>query len=380
MGHAFAYKPETVIVVKDSGSILIYRLGSLGDTVVVLPALRIVAHAFARERRLVLTNFNVSRKTAPMAAVLEGTGLVHGYIEYPVGLRNPRNLLELRQRIRGESVHTLVDLTEPRGLWHAWRDLIFFRACGIRHFIGAPYSLSAQRSRRVSGNLYESQAAALVRRVARLGEARVEDAASFDLGFTAEEHAQAAAILGPLAGRAFIAVSVGAKVDVKDWEDARWRPLLAELARRYPAHGLVALGSADEAARCEILCAPWHGRFVNACGKLAVRGSGAVLARCAVFIGHDSGPMHLAAAAGARCVAVFASRNLPGEWFPSGHGHRVLYRAMSCQGCRRDVCEDRQKACIRSITVDEVLDAVGACMTALPVVRQPATASLSAGA
>lgn len=365
---------------KDKESILIYRLGSLGDTVVALPALRLVAQAFPRQRRLVLTNFNVSRKTAPMAAVLEGTGLVHGYIEYPVGLRNPRDLLELRRRIRGEGVHTLVDLTEPRGLLHAWRDLMFFRACSIRRFSGAPLSPGAQRSRRVSGNLYESQAAALVCRVARLGEARVEDAASFDLGFTAEEHAQAAAILGPLASRALIAVSVGTKLDVNDWEDVRWRPLLAELARRYPAHGLVAFGSADEAARCEALCTPWQERFVNACGKVSIRVSGAALARCAVFIGHDSGPMHLAAAAGARCVAIFASRNLPGEWFPCGHGHQVLYRAIPCQGCRRDVCEDRQKACIRSITVDEVLDAVGACMTALPVVRQPVTASLSAGA
>ena len=343
-------------------TILTHRLGSLGDTIVVLPAMRVVARAFSRERRLMLTNLNASTKAAPMEAVLEGAGLVHGYIKYAIGLRNPRDLLELRRCIRDEGVHTLVDLTEPRGLWHAWRDMVFFRACGIRHFIGAPLSPSAQRPRRLPGGMYESQAAALVRRVAELGEAQVDDAAAFDLGLTAEEHTQAAAILRPLAGRALIAVSIGAKVDVKDWEDVRWRPLLAELARRYPTHGLVAFGSADEAARCETLCALWYGRFVNACGKLGVRVSGAALARCTVFIGHDSGPMHLAAATGVRCVAVFSSRNLPGEWFPSGHGHRVLYRAMPCQGCQRDVCEDRQKACIRSITVEEVLDAVDACM------------------
>ena len=363
-----------------SGSILVYRLGSLGDTVVVLPALRIVAHAFARERRLMLTNFNVSLKAAPMAAILEGTGLVQDYIEYPVGLRDPTVFWKLRRRIQTEGVHTLVDLTEPRGLWHSWRDLVFFRACGIRHFVGVPYSPSAQRSRRVSGNLYESQTAALVRRVAKLGGAQVDDAAAFDLGFTAEEHAQAAAIVEPLAGRALIAVSVGAKVDVKDWEDVRWRPLLAELARRYPAHGLVAFGSADEAARCEALCAAWQARFVNACGKLSVRVSGAALARCAVFVGHDSGPMHLAAATGVRCVAIFASRNLPGEWFPCGHGHRVLYHAIPCQGCQRDVCDDRQKACIRSITVDEVLDAVGACMTPAPATLRSDDVGLSVNA
>lgn len=351
-----------MIAMKSKESILIYRLGSLGDTIVALPALRVVAKAFPRERRLMLTNFSATVKEAPVAAVLEGTGLIHDYIEYPIGLRNPVNLLKLQQCIREEGAHTLIDLTEPRGLWSAWRDLAFFRACGIRRFIGAPLSPRAQYPPRLPNGLYESQATSLGRRVAELGDAWVDNAAAFDLLLTVEEHAQAAAVLGPLAGRALIAVSVGAKLDVQDWEDVRWRPLLAELARRYPKHGLVALGSADEAARCETLGVPWCGRFVNACGKLGVRASGAALARSAIFIGHDSGPMHLAAATGVCCVAIFSSRNRPGEWFPCGHGHHVLYRAMPCQGCRRDVCEDRQKACIRSITVEDVLDAVDARM------------------
>jgi ADP-heptose:LPS heptosyltransferase len=68
--------------------------------------------------------------------------------------------------------------------------------------------------------------------------------------------------------------------------------------------------------------------------------------------------MHLAAAVGTRCVAIFSSQNLPGEWFPYGTGHKVIYRDIECKGCRLVVCEARQKACIRSITVDEVLQAV----------------------
>jgi len=79
-----------------------------------------------------------------------------------------------------------------------------------------------------------------------------------------------------------------------------------------------------------------------------------VLTHARMYLGHDSGPMHLAAAVGTPCVAVFSSRSLPGEWFPYGDQHRVLYRSISCQGCRLEVCIERQKACIRSITVDEV--------------------------
>jgi len=44
-----------------------------------------------------------------------------------------------------------------------------------------------------------------------------------------------------------------------------------------------------------------------------------------VFLCHDSGPMHLAAAVGTPCVAVFSRHNPPGRWFPYGPDHTVLY-------------------------------------------------------
>jgi ADP-heptose:LPS heptosyltransferase len=68
--------------------------------------------------------------------------------------------------------------------------------------------------------------------------------------------------------------------------------------------------------------------------------------------------MHLAAAVGTRCVAIFAARNPPGQWFPLGAGHRVIYRQTDCYGCGLDVCIKQRKKCILSITIDEVISAV----------------------
>lgn len=338
--------------------VLIYRLGSLGDTIVALPALKLVARAFPEAERWVLTNFSASAKAAPMAAVLEGTGLVHGYIEYPSGLRSPRALLALRKRLRALDADTLVYLAEPRGRVRAWRDALFFRACGIRRLIGVPYSAEQQRSRLLGQGLYESEGARLARCITALGDARVDAPASHELTLTEHELEQADTVLAPLRGRRLINVSIGTKADARDWEDERWRPLLARLSTRYPDCGLVLDGAASERERCELLAYEWDRRYINLCGELSVRASAAVLARCAVFIGHNSGPMHLAAAVGTPCVAIFAANYRPGEWFPLGQGHRVLYRRMECEGCRLDVCVEKQKACIRSITVDEVEQAV----------------------
>jgi ADP-heptose:LPS heptosyltransferase len=82
------------------------------------------------------------------------------------------------------------------------------------------------------------------------------------------------------------------------------------------------------------------------------------MAGAKVFVGHDSGPMHLAAASGTPCVAIFAARNPPGQWFPLGEGHEVLYRRVECMGCGLEDCIVEKKRCIKSISVKEAAEAV----------------------
>ncbi|MGA7884288.1 MAG: hypothetical protein WCA44_01005, partial [Acidobacteriaceae bacterium] len=54
--------------------VLIYRLGSLGDTVVTLPALHVIERAFPQAERRMLTNLPVHAKAPAAWAILEGSG------------------------------------------------------------------------------------------------------------------------------------------------------------------------------------------------------------------------------------------------------------------------------------------------------------------
>jgi heptosyltransferase III len=83
-----------------------------------------------------------------------------------------------------------------------------------------------------------------------------------------------------------------------------------------------------------------------------------LLGSARLFVGHDSGPMHLAAAVGTRCVAVFSARNLPRVWFPFGTNHRVIYHDVPCKGCGLETCTKFKKQCITSVSVDEVFSTV----------------------
>ncbi|MCK9187958.1 glycosyltransferase family 9 protein [Acidithiobacillus sp.] len=342
----------------EAPNILIYRLGSLGDTIVALPALRLIERAFPHAQRWMLTNFSVNAKAAPMAQILDGTGLVHNYLEYPVGLRNLRGILHLRQSIRKLRPIALVYLAEPRGLIKALRDAAFFRTCGIQRLIGVPYTQRFQRPLRVDGQHYEYEGARLLRCLHTLGNFRVNED-TFQLELSNSEHEKSLMVFSSQnIGTHALAVSIGTKFNVNDWGDENWKALLAFLSRRLPNWTLLTLGANDERIRSAELMTYWRGPSINLCGQLSVRESATVLQKSRFFIGHDSGPMHLAAAVGTPCVAIFSSRNLPGIWFPFGKQHRVLYQPMPCQGCNLEVCEKYDKACIKSIRVRDVMDAV----------------------
>jgi ADP-heptose:LPS heptosyltransferase len=182
----------------------------------------------------------------------------------------------------------------------------------------------------------------------------------WDLHLRADEDREAEDLLRRLGSASpFFAFCIGTKADANDWTDPNWTMLLRALARDYPDFGLVALGSSDECDRTARLLAEWSGPTLNLCGVTrGPRIAAAVLRHARLYLGHDSGPMHLAAAVNTPCVAIFSAKNPPGEWFPRGAGHRVLYHKTECFGCRLTECHLHQKKCILSITVDEVYDAV----------------------
>src|SRR5579859_5600388 len=95
--------------------VLIYRLGSLGDTVVALPCFHLIARAFPHAQRLLLSNFPVHSKAPPAAAVLGESGLVHGYMRYTAGTSRVDELIRLMWTIRRFRPDLLVYLTPPRG-------------------------------------------------------------------------------------------------------------------------------------------------------------------------------------------------------------------------------------------------------------------------
>lgn len=348
---------ESFMDLTSTQRVLIYRLGSLGDMVVALPALHLIKQSFPRARRLLLTNHPVHAKAPAASAVLGNSGLVDGFISYPVGARSFMPLAKLWWQIARFRPQVLVYLAASRGDDHVKRDARFFRACGISKIIGLPLGPSAKSTYFPETELWEHESARLSRMIRSLGTCDLDDKRNWDLGLTDEEKKSARNALSGLGGAPYVVCGAGTKMQAKDWGKENWRKLLTRLSAEMPDRALVMVGAKEDAEVSDYAASEWRGSVGNLCGGLSVRESAAVMSNAELFMGPDSGPMHLAAAVGVPCACVFAARDKPGAWYPMGQANRVIYHRVDCMQCYLETCVVQKKKCLTSITVDEVFSA-----------------------
>lgn len=156
----------------------------------------------------------------------------------------------------------------------------------------------------------------------------------------------------------------------KHWSEERW----AEVIRRLRADvrvGVAMLGGpADRGAADRILAgagvtvegvdAPDRGTgvpMVDLVGRTTLGEAAAMVSRCGALVGVDTGLSHMAHAYGRPAVLLFGS-NTP-YLDPPGPGVRILHSGRNCSPCRGKLTCDGRVDCMRDITVDEVVAAVG---------------------
>ncbi len=189
-----------------------------------------------------------------------------------------------------------------------------------------------------------------------------------ELWSSEEESARAAAALetSGLARAPFAVVHAAASTAGKQWEDDRFAEVCRHLWHRHGLRSVFTGGPADR-ARYDAIGAAVRGADprvaapANLCGQTGLRVDIAVYRRARLFVGVDSGPMHMAVACGIPVVALFGPTD-PAQWGPYEVGARTLRRSEvvrspePCGPCRHETCPDRR--CMRAIETAAVLAAV----------------------
>jgi heptosyltransferase-3 len=114
--------------------------------------------------------------------------------------------------------------------------------------------------------------------------------------------------------KAPVAIHPGSGSPRKNWAAAAWAEIGERVLAATPGRRIVLIGGEADRAGLQALHAAWGGRALVA-QDLPLPHLAAVLEKCALFLGHDSGISHLAAATGTRCVLLFGPTD-PAVWAP----------------------------------------------------------------
>jgi lipopolysaccharide heptosyltransferase II len=151
-----------------------------------------------------------------------------------------------------------------------------------------------------------------------------------------------------------IIIHAAASLPAKQWPLDRFAAVMKVLKDRYGALFVYTGASADAALYQEIeRLGPFNG--LNLCGKTGLHANLSVYRAAHLFFGVDSGPMHMAAAVGVPVVALFGPTD-ERKWGPWGSDHTVITRRLSCYPCKPHKCADNE--CMKEISVKEALEAV----------------------
>jgi ADP-heptose:LPS heptosyltransferase len=169
------------------------------------------------------------------------------------------------------------------------------------------------------------------------------------------DSAWAEALLARVGG-APVLVNLGASKPANRWRPERFGELAAALAPRFPVC-LMGSSADRELARPALERVRALPNVHDLVGATTLLQYLELARRARLYIGCDTGPMHLAAAAGCRCLALYgpADPARTGPW--PAEAHRVLRVPPPCAPCGLKHCNQPRHACMEDLSLELVRDA-----------------------
>jgi heptosyltransferase-2 len=346
---------------KDHLAILIVKLSDIGDVLTATPALRALRESFPAARLEAL----IPPNSAP---ILAESPLVDGVIVFdkfqydrPIDALKPSSLAAL--------VRFACDLRRQR-----YDCLVILHHLTTRWGTLKYAALALTSGAKVRAGLDNGRGWFLTHRVPDHG---------FGARHEVEYWLDVVRTIGAVTEDTSLETAIGENDQIPMTNDQH--PLIAihpgsggySLARRWSAEGFAQVADAlveRHGARIVLVgtladgvsqvASLMRSEAVNLEGKTNLGQLAGILKRCDLFIGADSGVMHLAAAVGTPLVAIFGPSNhcAWGPWPRDGH-HIILHADLPCSPCsytgyrvgRREGCE--AMTCMKAITPEMVLAA-----------------------
>lgn len=334
-------------------TILLIRLGAIGDVVFTSPFVQALRMAYPDARIVWLCE-------PPIKPLLEAEGVIDKVLVWPkqewLALLKKGKLIKLfaawkrlRDDLRAMNIDLAVDLQGllKSGVW-AWFSGAKERI-GLGSKEGSQYLMTKVVSKGGNGALISSEYRYLAEQMKLPLTDRV-----LSLSIDDSSHQQARDILASRVVNSKFAVLLPFTTrPQKHWFDESWRQLIGELQQQ--GFGVVLLGGPADKSASDTITRNLDG-VVNLVGETSLLTAAAITSRAAIVIGVDTGLTHMGHALQRPTISLFGS-TCP-YLDPANPYGIVIYHKLWCSPCRRHPICNNEYSCMGLITVDEIMSLV----------------------
>lgn len=158
-----------------------------------------------------------------------------------------------------------------------------------------------------------------------------------------------------LEGYKILTIHIGAGNEFRYWGNDNWIKLINLLTKRSEVKTVLIGAYEDKQAEEEILKESKHSPL-SLVGKLNLREVKELISHSSLFVGSDSGPMHIAASTSTPIVALFGP-TIPANFAPWQAIASLIEKKFDCRPCKQKRCIYDDFKCLHSIKPEEVYQA-----------------------
>lgn len=341
----FAYVIFGKNISKDYNRILVFRTGSLGDSVCALPAINSIRKNYPKSLIDILTNAGAENRVS-LSTIIDQS-LYNEIIDY-LGLPKKELLAKLKQN----KYDLFIQLPQyDAKLSSQIRDIIFAKAICVKFAFGWRIGSTRLFAKYQEKMIYfENERDRLLNILTN--NKMINYGLSYSFGTTKTIQDK---IKNELTERNIlvkannIGMVVGSNRPQNSWPILYFKDVADDLLER--GINILLFGGQNDVEKSSLIAG---NNVFNFCGKCTPLETAELMKYCNVIISNDTGPMHLAYAVGTPVIAIFSGRDYSNKWFPPADNITLRVNNTLCVECNK-TCK-KNNECLRRISSKNVLN------------------------
>jgi len=161
--------------------------------------------------------------------------------------------------------------------------------------------------------------------------------------------------LNDLSGSKYVSLHIGAGNRFRSWDVQNYIKL-CDLFTQKSGVKVVLIGAREDKISANMIIKSTESSPLPLVGELSLREVRDMISHSSLFVGSDSGPMHIAASTRTPIVALFGP-TIPAQFGPWRAEHKIIQKNLDCRPCRQRQCVHEDFRCLQSITPEQVYEA-----------------------